>query len=67
MLTGWLTMSLGVFAVVLGTLWTLQGLGEIGGSVMSGVTAWAIAGPVVGVAGMVLVVVGARLRARAKR
>jgi hypothetical protein len=60
-------MTLGVLAVVLGGLWTLQGLDVLGGSVMSGVSIWAVIGPVVAVAGLVLIVLGVRRRGRAKR
>jgi hypothetical protein len=66
-LKGWLPMAVGLVGVVLGALWTLQGLGFIQGSVMTGVSAWAIAGPIVAVAGLVLIVIGVRARARAKR
>jgi hypothetical protein len=66
-LKGWLPMAVGLVAVVLGALWTLQGLGFIQGSVMTGVSAWAIAGPIVALAGLVLIVIGVRARARAKR
>jgi hypothetical protein len=37
------------------------------GSQMSDVRIWTILGPVVAVAGLVLVVIGVRLRSRAKR
>jgi hypothetical protein len=66
-LKGWTLMTLGVLAVVLGGLWTLQGLDLVGGSVMSGVSLWAVIGPVVAVAGLVLIVLGVRRRGRAKR
>ncbi|MCA2214739.1 hypothetical protein [Jidongwangia harbinensis] len=65
-LTGWALMSSGVFAVVVGSLWTLQGLDVLGGSAMSGVTVWAAIGPVVALAGLVLIVLGVRRRNRAK-
>jgi hypothetical protein len=39
-------LTLGLLAVVVGAVWTLQGLGYVGGSVMSGVTLWAIVGPI---------------------
>jgi hypothetical protein len=55
-------MVVGVLFIVLGGLWTLQGLDIVGGSVMSGVSLWAIIGPVVVVAGLVLIVVGLRRR-----
>ena len=57
-----LRVPVGVMLVVVGILWTLQGLGYVGGSVMSGVTFWAVAGPVVAVAGVLLVLSGRRGR-----
>jgi uncharacterized membrane protein HdeD (DUF308 family) len=59
---GWLPIAGGLLAVVLGALWTLQGLGVVGGSAMSGVTFWAIVGPVVAIAGVVLIVRAMRAR-----
>jgi hypothetical protein len=56
----WLWVVLGVILVLVGALWTLQGLGVMGGSVMSGVTLWAVLGPVVAVAGLVLLWRGLR-------
>jgi hypothetical protein len=67
MLNGWTWLTAGLLAVVLGALWTAQGLDLIGGSAMSGVTAWAVIGPIVAVAGLALIVVGVRVRARSKR
>lgn len=61
---GWLALGLGLLAVVVGVLWTLQGLGLVGGSAMSGETVWAIVGPVVAVAGLVAIVLGLRARSR---
>jgi hypothetical protein len=51
---------IGVAAVVAGVVWTLQGLGYVGGSFMSGATMWAVIGPVVAVAGLVLIAVAGR-------
>ena len=48
-------LVVGVLLIAMGALWTLQGIGVVGGSVMSGVTMWAIIGPVVAVVGGVLV------------
>jgi hypothetical protein len=45
-----------------GVVFTLQGLGILGGSVMSGVTFWAVAGPVIVLAGVVLTALGLRDR-----
>jgi uncharacterized membrane protein len=50
---------LGAVLIVLGAVWTLQGLGYLPGSVMSGVTFWAVVGPIVALVGVVLVVRGA--------
>lgn len=52
----------GAVLVVLGLVWTLQGLGYLPGSVMSGVTLWAVVGPVVALAGAGLAVMGWRRR-----
>ena len=53
-----LRMVLGGLLVGVGLLWTLQGLGVVGGSVMSGVTIWAVIGPVVAVLGLSLALSG---------
>ncbi|RZU49029.1 hypothetical protein EV385_0763 [Krasilnikovia cinnamomea] len=63
---GWLAMSLGLLAVVLGAVWTLQGLDVLTDSAMSGVTAWAVIGPVVAVGGLALIVIGLRQRSRGR-
>jgi hypothetical protein len=63
---GWPFLIGGLLAFVLGLLWTLQGTGALGGSVMSGVTLWAVIGPVVALIGLVLIVTGVRRRAKAK-
>jgi len=59
-MSGPLRIGLGILLVLVGALWTLQGLGVVGGSVMSGVTLWAIIGPLVVLAGIALVVTGRR-------
>jgi hypothetical protein len=56
----------GVAAALAGLVWTLQGLGYVGGSFMSGATVWAIIGPVVALAGLVLIVIASRSRRRAR-
>jgi hypothetical protein len=53
---------LGVLCILVGLLWMFQGLGYVGGSPMTGVTLWAVVGPVVALAGLALVVVGGRGR-----
>jgi hypothetical protein len=52
----------GALIALAGIIFTLQGLGAIGGSVMSGVTFWAVAGPVIALAGLVIAAVGLRRR-----
>ena len=54
----------GAAAALAGLIWTLQGLGYVGGSFMSGATVWAIIGPVVALAGLVLFVIASRSRRR---
>jgi hypothetical protein len=56
----------GLLLVVVGVVWTLQGLGYLPGSVMTGVTLWAVVGPIVALAGLVLAVRGMRLRGGAR-
>jgi hypothetical protein len=58
---------IGVAAALAGLVWTLQGLGYVGGSFMSGATVWAVIGPVVALAGLVLIVVASRSRRRRAR
>ena len=44
----------GFVLTLAGVVFTLQGVGILDGSVMSGVTFWAVAGPVIVLAGVVL-------------
>ena len=57
---------IGVAAALAGVVWTLQGLGYIGGSFMSGATVWAVIGPVVALAGLALIAIASRSRRRAR-
>jgi hypothetical protein len=50
----------GIVLILLGGLWFLQGVGILGGSVMSGQSFWAIVGAVLLVVGAVLCYVGLR-------
>lgn len=52
----------GAVLVVVGLVWTFQGMGYLPGSVMSGVTLWAVVGPLVALAGVGLAVMGWRRR-----
>ena len=51
---------LGVILAIMGSVFTLQGLGYVGGSPMTDETLWAIVGPIVAVVGIVLIVLAAR-------
>ena len=53
-----LLVTLGALIGVAGIVWTLQGLGYVTGSFMTGATLWAIIGPVTAVAGLALIAVG---------
>ncbi|WP_456825079.1 hypothetical protein [Cellulomonas sp. P5_E12] len=53
---------LGAVLLVVGAIWTFQGLGYLGGSAMTGVTLWAVVGPIIAVVGLVLIVSSARAR-----
>ena len=51
-------VGVGVVLMLAGVIFTLQGVGVLGGSVMSGVTFWAVAGPVIALAGLALALIG---------
>ena len=55
---------LGALVAIAGAVWTLQGLGYIGGSFMSGATLWAVIGPIVLVAGLAIIYLALRGRRR---
>lgn len=57
-------IAVGVAVALLGLVFTLQGTGVLMGSSMSGVTFWAVAGPVIMVVGLALAGVGVRGRLR---
>lgn len=57
---------IGLVAALAGLVWTLQGLGYVGGSFMSGATVWAVIGPIVALVGLVLITVGLRSRRRVR-
>ena len=48
--------------VVVGAVWTFQGLGYLEGSAMTGVQTWAVIGPVVAGLGLALLIVVMRPR-----
>jgi len=53
-----LLVVLGALIGVAGIVWTLQGLGYVTGSFMTGATLWAVIGPVTALAGLALIAVG---------
>ena len=55
----------GALAALTGIVWTLQGLGYVNGSFMTGATLWAVIGPVVALAGLAMIIAGLRGRRRA--
>ncbi len=62
-----LLVGAGSLITVAGVVFTLQGVGVIGGSFMSGTTTWAVAGPVIALAGLGLVAAGLRRGRRVTR
>jgi hypothetical protein len=52
----WLPIVVGVVLILMGGLWALQGLGYVGGSVMSGASQWIWIGLAVLVIGLLLAV-----------
>ncbi|PZF93033.1 hypothetical protein [Micromonospora deserti] len=61
---GWLPLTLGLLAVVGGAVWTVQGLGYVEGSVMTGQRIWVVLGPVVVLVGLALLWFGLHTRRR---
>lgn len=57
-----LLTPLGLVLVLLGLVWTAQGIGWLGGSPMTGKTLWAILGPLLALAGAAIAYVGVRRR-----
>ena len=58
-----LALIAGVLMIAVGVLWTLQGLGYVGGSSMSGEDQWALIGPAVAGLGVALLIVAVTRRA----
>ena len=57
-----LGIALGVLMVLMGAVWTFQGLGYLEGSAMTDQTIWAIIGPILAGLGVGLVLVAVRRR-----
>lgn len=54
----------GVVIALIGLLFTLQGVGIVKGSAMTGTTLWTVVGPVIIVAGLVVAATGVWRRTR---
>ncbi|NBE84313.1 hypothetical protein [Micromonospora rubida] len=61
---GWLPLTLGLLAMVMGAVWTVQGLGYVGGSIMTDQWIWALTGPLLVLIGLVTIWRGLRSRRR---
>jgi hypothetical protein len=62
----WPFLVPGVILGAIGLVWTLQGVGVLQGSVMTGSTLWATIGPIMLVFGLVLIWIGIARRRRAR-
>jgi hypothetical protein len=59
-----LLVGLGVLIAFAGAVFTLQGLGYVKGSAMTGATGWAVLGPLIALAGLAIAAVGLRGKVR---
>jgi hypothetical protein len=55
-----LLIVVGVLVALAGVVFTLQGLNVMGNSAMSGHTIWAVLGPVIAIAGLIVAALGVR-------
>jgi hypothetical protein len=62
-----LAVGVGVLLALMGSIFTLQGLGVLAGSGMTGKTLWAILGPIVALIGVALVIGAVRRSRRAEQ
>ncbi|GAA2699742.1 hypothetical protein ACFY2R_09375 [Micromonospora olivasterospora] len=60
----WLPLTLGLLAVVIGAVWTVQGLGYVSGSLMTDQRIWVLIGPLVVLIGVAAIWRGLRARRR---
>ena len=60
MVTRILLAVAGSLITVAGVVFTLQGVGAIGGSFMSGTTTWAVVGPIIALVGLALIALALR-------
>ncbi len=62
----WPFLVPGVILAAVGLVWTLQGVGVLQGSAMTGSSLWATIGPIVLVIGAALIWIGIARRRRAR-
>ena len=60
MVTRILLAVAGSLTALAGVVFTLQGVGAIGGSFMSSTTTWAVAGPIIALVGLALIALALR-------
>jgi hypothetical protein len=58
----WIVPAAGVVLVVIGAVWTLQGVGVLGGSSMTGSRLWTVNGLIAVLVGLGLVWLAVRVR-----
>ena len=58
----WVLIIVGILVLALGIVWALQGTNVLAGSQMSGHRRWIAIGGVLGIVGIVLIIVGARIK-----
>ena len=54
------SVVVGAIVFAMGLVFTLQGVGVLGGSFMSNTTFWSVAGPVIMLIGLAVAIAGAR-------
>jgi hypothetical protein len=59
---GRLLTGMGALLAIAGAVFTLQGIGLLKGSSMTGVTGWAVVGPIIAIVGLTLVARARRSR-----
>ena len=57
-----IVVIVGVVVALFGLLFTLQGIGVVGGSPMSNTTTWSVLGPIIALVGIAVAVGAARRR-----
>ena len=57
-----IAVIVGVVVALFGLLFTLQGIGVVGGSPMSNTTTWSVLGPIIALVGIAIAVAAARRR-----